>query len=67
MKTELEDAIELVANLQDVMTEAFVLAKNRHDNLKAKELRSVVEGIQLAKDALVQRYEITTQSAGEIK
>ena len=64
MKTELEDAIELVENLQEVMTEAFVVAKNKHDNLKAKELRSVVEGIQLAKDALVQRHEITTQPVG---
>ena len=46
------------------MTEAFDIAKNKNDNLKAKELRSVVEGIQLAKDALVQRHEITTQPVG---
>jgi hypothetical protein len=65
MKTELEYAIKVVESLQEVMTEAFVIAKNKHDNLKAKELQSVVEGIQLAKDALFQRHKITTQSAGE--
>jgi hypothetical protein len=67
MKIEMEEAIELVSILQDKATEALNLAKENHDNLKARELRSVVEGIQLAKNTLVQRYEITTQSAGEIE
>ena len=65
MKTKMEAAIKAVVELKEVMADKLSQAKERGDNLEARELRAVIAGIALAEGTLINRNEPLTQSAGE--
>jgi len=64
MKTKMEEAIKVISELQEVMTESLRQAKERHDNLEAKDLRTMIKAVNLAKGTLVMRDEQLTQPVG---
>jgi hypothetical protein len=64
MKTKMEEAIKVISELQEVMTESLRQAKERHDNLEAKDLRAMIKAVNLAKGTLVMRDEPLTQPVG---
>ena len=65
MKTKMEEAIKVVSELKEVMTESLNQAKERYDNLEAKDLRTMIKAVKLVEGTLVMRNEPLTQSAGE--
>jgi hypothetical protein len=65
MKTKMEEAIKVVNELKEVMTESLNQAKARYDNLEAKDLRTMIKAVKLVEGTLVMRNEPLTQSAGE--
>jgi len=65
MKTKMEEAIKVVSELKEVMTESLNQAKERYDNREAKDLRTMIKAVKLVEGTLVMRNEPLTQSAGE--
>ena len=65
MKTKMEEAIKVVNELKEVMTERLNQAKERYDNREAKDLRAMIKAVKLVEGTLVMRNEPLTQSAGE--
>lgn len=65
MKTKMEEAIKVVSELKEVMTESLNQAKERYDNLEAKDLRTMIKAVKLVEGTLVMRNEPLTKSAGE--
>jgi endonuclease V-like protein UPF0215 family len=65
MKTKMEEAIKAVVELKEVMADKLSQAKERGDNLEARELRAVIAGIEFAEGTLIIRNEPLTQTAGE--
>jgi len=65
MKTKMEEAIKVVSELQAVMAESLNQAKERCDNLEAKDLRTMIKAVKLVEGTLVMRNEPLTQSTGE--
>jgi len=65
MKTKMEEAIKVVSELKEVMTESLNQAKARYDNLEAKDLRTMIKAVKLVEGTLVMRNEPLTQSTGE--
>ena len=65
MKTKMEEAIKVVNELKEVMTENLNKATERYDNLEAKDLRTMIKAVKLVEGTLVMRNEPLTQSAGE--
>jgi len=65
MKTKMEEAIKVVNELKEVMTESLNKATERYDNLEAKDLRTMIKAVKLVEGTLVMRNEPLTQSAGE--
>ena len=65
MKTKMEEAIKVVNELKEVMTESLNQAKERYDNREAKDLRTMIKAVKLVEGTLVMRNEPLTQSAGE--
>lgn len=64
MKTKMEEAIKVVNELKEVMTESLNQAKERYDNLEAKDLRTMIKAIKLVEGTLVMRNEPLTQPVG---
>jgi len=65
MKTKMEEAIKVVNELKEVMTDSLNQAKERYDNLEAKDLRTMIKAVKLVEGTLVMRNEPLTQSTGE--
>ena len=65
MKTTMEEAIKVVSEIAEVMTEEYKKAKERYDNRTAHDLLITIEAIKLIEGNLVMRNEPLTQSAGE--
>jgi len=65
MKTKMEEAIKVVNELKEVMTENLNKAKERYDNREAKDLRTMIKAVKLVEGTLVMRNEPLTQSTGE--
>lgn len=65
MKTKMEEAIKVVNELKEVMTDSLNQAKERYDNREAKDLRTMIKAVKLVEGTLVMRNEPLTQSAGE--
>ena len=65
MKTKMEEAIKVVSELKEVMTESLNQAKERYDNREAKDLRTMIKAVKLVEGTLVMRNEPLTQSTGE--
>ena len=65
MKTKMEEAIKVVSELKEVMTESLNQAKERYYNREAKDLRTMIKAVKLVEGTLVMRNEPLTQSAGE--
>jgi len=63
MKTKMEEAIKVVNELKEVMTENLNKATERYDNLEAKDLRTMIKAVKLVEGTLVMRNEPLTQSA----
>ena len=63
MKTKMEEAIKVVNELKEVMTENLNKAIERYDNLEAKDLRTMIKAVKLVEGTLVMRNEPLTQSA----
>lgn len=63
MKTKMEEAIKVVSELKEVMTESLNQAKERYDNREAKDLRTMIKAVKLVEGTLVMRNEPLTQSA----
>ena len=61
MKTKMEEAIKVIGELQEGMAESLRLAKERCDNLEAKDLRTMIKAVNLAKGTLVMRDQPLTQ------
>ena len=64
MKTKMEEAIKVVSELKEVMTESLNQAKERYDNREAKDLRTMIKAVKLVEGTLVMRNEPLTQSTG---
>ena len=64
MKTKMEEAIKVVSELKEAMTESLNQAKARYDNLEAKDLRTMIKAVKLVEGTLVMRNEPLTQSTG---
>ena len=63
MKTKMEEAIKVVNEIKEVMTESLNKATERSSNLEAKDLRTMIKAIKLVEGTLVMRNEPLTQSA----
>ena len=63
MKTKMEEAIKVVSELKEVMTESLNQAKERYDNLEAKDLRTMIKAVKLVEGTLVMRDQPLTQPA----
>jgi hypothetical protein len=63
MKTKMEEAIKVVNELKEVMTESLNQAKERYDNLEAKDLRTMIKAVKLVEGTLVMRDQPLTQPA----
>ena len=64
MKTKMEEAIKVVSELKEVMTESLNQAKERCDNLEAKDLRTMIKAVKLVEGTLVMRDQPLTQPVG---
>ena len=64
MKTKMEEAIKVVNELKEVMTESLNQAKERCDNLEAKDLRTMIKAVKLVEGTLVMRDQPLTQPVG---
>jgi len=65
MKPTMEEAIKVVSEIAEVMTEELNKAKERYDNGTAHDLRTTIKAIKLIEGTLVMRNALLTQLTGE--